>query len=135
MRKGILILGFIILGGLFLKVSAEHEYSTRKDSLLYLREYRYGEADTKSSKEFREYIILLKTVLKVYFEFTSLGSQNFSRDTLHYAEWLLTKTHFLNVFLMVCDRMLRNMAFDPRLYDINIKTGKANDHFASRVIK
>jgi hypothetical protein len=135
MKKTCLFLGFIIICGLLADGTPADDYYSQNTSLRYLKEYRYKKKNEQSRKEFLEYKILLRAALKVYFDFSSLGAQNFKRDIIDYAEWLLARTQLLNVFLMVCDRMVRNIAFDPRLYDINIKTGKANDHFASRIIR
>jgi len=135
MRNWILIFVIMLMGGFFLNGTRDDDDFNSQKRMLYLKEYRYKKDDSKTREGFLEYKIVVKTFMKIYFDFSSLGAQNFLRDTVLYAELLLTKTSFINVFLMICDRMVRNIAFDPRLYEIDIRTGKAVDHFVRQLKK
>ena len=63
-------LGLIIMGGFLFNGAVEDEYESKKKGLYFLKEYRYKKTVSQISEEFLEYKILLRTGLKVYFDFT-----------------------------------------------------------------
>jgi len=122
-----LALIFIIVTGEWLIPSnSEQEQSTRKN-IEFIRTYRYETWPDSTLSEYREYEALLKTMYRIYFDFTSLGVNHFSMDWIDYLENLISKRNWLEIFLMLTDRMARNMAFSPGLYEIDIHSGKAMD--------
>jgi hypothetical protein len=96
-------------------------------NIQFIHSYRYETRPDSVLSEYREYEALLKMMYRIYFDFTSLGANHFSMDWINYLEYLTSKTNWLNIFLKLADRMTRNMAFVPGLYEIDIHTGKAID--------
>ena len=125
--KVMLALIFIIMTGEWLIPSnSEQEQCTRKN-IEFIRSYRYETQPDSTLSEYREYEALLKTMYRIFFDFTSLGVNHFSMDWIDYLENLISKRNWLETFLMLADRMARNMAFSPGFYEIDIHSGKAMD--------
>lgn len=104
----------------------ESQTSQSRDG--YLKSYRYRVPPKPCRQEFREVEILIKSFVKVYMDFYSMGNRHFILDNQEYMGYLLKNTGFIETFLMLADRMVRNMAYVPGLYEIDIKTGLAIDH-------
>ncbi len=99
-----------------------------KQRLGYLASYRYRKTGNRNGREFREYEVLIKSLAKVYLDFASMRSRHFYLDNLDYMGFLMARTGLLRMVFLLADRLVRNMAYDPGLYEIDIKTGKAIDH-------
>jgi len=117
---------FIFLGMLCLATHLENNQS--KQRIAYIESYRYKKIEKQSQKEFREYEVLIKSLVKVYIDFTSMGSQHFTMDNLEYMNFLLSKTSLIQAIFMLADRMVKNIAFVPGFYEIDIKSGMAIDN-------
>ncbi|MCK4836407.1 MAG: hypothetical protein KAT17_07210 [Candidatus Aminicenantes bacterium] len=129
MKKVNLILFFFLFIGLWLIGDNSKDLEQKNDSFQFIKSYRYTSNQKKEQREFPEVAVVLKKMAKVYFDFTSLGSQHFSQDPVGYLERLLSKTSIGYAFLIISDRLVRNIAFVSGLYEIDIKTGLAIDPF------
>lgn len=116
----------IVIGEWLIPGDSKQEQISRKN-LEFFRSYRYQTKPDSTLSDYIEYEVLLKTIYRIYFDFTSLGVNHFSMDWIDYLENLISKRNCLEIFLTLADRMARNMAFSPGLYEIDIHSGKAMD--------
>jgi len=122
-----LFLILIITGPYLLMTLNSNNNETDKKNIEFIQSYRYDIHTSIRPSRYVEYEVLLKAIFRIYFDFSSQGIQHFSTDWLSHLETLISKRNVPIVFLMLADRMVRNLAFVTELYDIDIRTGKAID--------
>jgi hypothetical protein len=93
----------------------------------FLLSYRYQTRPYEPRAAYREYEVFLMTIYSLYMDFTSMGINHFSMDWVGYLDHLISRKKWMPVFLELADRMTRNMAFVPGLYETDIHSGKAID--------
>jgi hypothetical protein len=93
----------------------------------FLLSYRYQTRPCAPFTGYREYEVFLKAIYRIYMDFTSMGVIHFSMDWIGYLDHLVSSKKWMIVFLELADRMARNMAFVPGLYETDIHSGKAID--------
>ena len=111
---------------LLMTLNSENNEADKKN-IEFIQSYRYEIQPIIRPSRYVEYEVVLKAIFRIYFDFSSQGTQHFSTDWLSHLETLISKRNLPIVFLILADRMVRNIAFVPELYDIDMRTGKAID--------
>ena len=128
MKKEICLFLILIMIGPYLLMTLDSENNEAdKKNIEFIQSYRYENHTSIKPSRCVEYEAVLKAIFRIYFDFSSQGKQHFSTDWLSHLEILISKKNLPIVILMLADRMVRNIAFVPELYDIDIRTGKAID--------
>lgn len=108
--------------------TAGHSLQQDHRALDFIQSYRYDTRSTApKTPRFVEYEILLKTLFRLVFGISSQGVFHFSSGWISYLEKASVGRNGWSVFLMLTDRMVRNIAYVPAHYDIDIRSGKADD--------
>ncbi len=128
MKKEISLFLILMMTGPYLLMTLNsNNNEADKKNIEFIQSYRYEIQTSIRSSRYVEYEVVLKAIFRIYFDFSSQRTQHFSTDWLSHLETLISKRNLPVVFLMLADRMVRNIAFVPDLYDIDIRTGKAID--------
>ena len=124
---GILI--FIVFFVMTLMGSGNTETGPLKKNLEFIKSYRYSPVNEQKVKNFHEVSALAKAMIRIYFDFASMGCQHFSKHPVDFLWERMPDFKLIRSVLVFTDRLARHIAYISLLYEIDIKTGLAIDPF------